>query len=395
MLIVIGLSIALVAGGIRLFSRRAAKPAVGAKPGQSQTASLTVTAAPVETTRIARTLNVTGRVAARDDLIPVLPQVTGLQIKQVLVKEGDVVQAEQVMAVLDQSVLYTQIKQAEAQLQSAQAVVEQRLAALAQAQATLKDAHIELQRYQALALAGAVSRKALDTRVTAVAKDLEVVRVTQANINSAQADVRNNVAKGAQLRTQLAQTMVHAPVSGVVAQKLARIGDLTNGMQKLFSIIRNGLLEVDAQVPANELPQVRIDAPTLITSTAFFRVHLQGRVREIAPLVDTPRRQATVKIDLPSTSLLQPGLFVRVAITTNTATSLIVPAQSVVTPATGGRIVFLLGAQGIVHAQPVQVGGIVNSDRIEIKQGLKVGDRVVVTSAASLNDGERVIAKRK
>ena len=254
----------------------------------------------------------------------------------------------------------------------------------------MREAKQELQRYQALANSGAISLQDLDTRVTTAATDREAVRVAEANIASAEADVRNNAAHVKQIRTQLAQTIVRAPVSGIVAEKIARVGDVTNGTQKLFSIIQNGLLEVQAQVPATELPQVRINAPTLITSGNDSQVHLQGRVREIAPLVNTQSREATVKINLPLTSLLRPGLFVRAAITTNTTRGLTVPSQSVVSPTTGGHIVFLLAEDGTVHAQSVQVGEVINGNRIEIKQGLNAGDRIVVAGAGFLNDGERV-----
>jgi len=389
LLIGIGLGIAIAAGGVRLFSRPATKFLVGAQQSKSQSLGQSVTVAPVETTLITHTINVTGTVSARDDLIPILPQTTGLQIKQVLVKEGEVVQAGQVMAVLDKSVLQTQIDQAQAQLQSAQAVVGQRQAARAQAQATLNEAQQELRRYQILANQGAISRQDLDTRATSVATDQQAVRVAEANINGAQADVRNNLAKVEQLRTQLAQTVVRAPVNGVVAEKIARIGDVTSGTQKLFSIIRNGLLEVDAQVPATQLPQVRINSRALITSTTDSRIRLQGRVREIAPLVDPQSRQAKVKIDIPPTQLLRPGLFVQAAITTNTTTGLTIPAQSVVTPSTGIPVVFLSG-KGIVRAQSVKVGEIVKGDQVEVKQGLGVGDRVVVAGAGYLKDGDRV-----
>ena len=385
-----GIGIAIAVGGTRLFPRPAAKPPVAANQGQSETASQSVTIAPVETTFIARRLNVTGTVAARDDLIPVLPQTTGLQIKQVLVREGDVVKAGQVMATLDQSVLKAQIDQAQAQLESAQAVVGQRQAARAQAQATLSDAQQQLRRYQTLANQGAISAQDLETRATTVATDQEAVRVAEANIRSAQADVSNNVARVEQLRIQLAQTVVRAPVNGVVAEKIARIGDVTNGTQKLFSIIRNGLLEVDADVPQTQLPQVRIAAPALITSNADSRVRLQGQVREIAPLVNKDTRQATVKIDVPPTELLRPGLFVRAAITTNTATGLTVPAQSVLSSATGGSTVFLVSGDGKARSQSVEVGEIVNGQRVEIKQGLKLGDRVVVAGAGYLKDGDHI-----
>jgi multidrug efflux pump subunit AcrA (membrane-fusion protein) len=160
---------------------------------------MSVTVAPVQTTSVARTLNVTGTVAARD-LIPVLPQTTGLQIKQILVEEGDVVKQGQVIAVLDNSVLQAQINEARADIESNQAVVGQRQAALAQARATLAEAQRNLQRYQELANAGAISRQELDTRATTAATAREAVRVAQANISSASADVRSSRASLAQLK---------------------------------------------------------------------------------------------------------------------------------------------------------------------------------------------------
>lgn len=383
-----GLGMAISVGGMRLISRPTATPNV-ARPNQPQAASMSVTVAPVENTTIASTLNVTGSVAARDDLIPILPQVTGLQIRQILVREGNVVQAGQVLAILDNSVLRAQLDQAKAQVESDKAVVQQKRAALAQAQATFAEARQQRRRYEELVRQGAFSRQELETRITTATTAQEDVRLAQANISSAQADVRSSIAKVQQLQTQLEQTVVRAPVKGVVAEKIAQLGDVTNGTQKLFSIIRNGQLEVDAQVPATQLPQVRVGASARITSDADNRVRLQGRVREIAPLVDPQTRQATVKIDLPQTNLLRPGLFVRAAITTNTATGLTVPSQSVVSPATGGSIVFLLLGDGKVRAHSVKVGEIVNGNRVEI-QGLKVGDAVVVDGAGYLKDGDRV-----
>lgn len=389
LLIGTGLGIAIAIAGTKLLSRPVPNQNL-TQSSPAQAPSMSVTVAPVESTRVVRALNVTGSVAARGDLIPVLPQTTGLQIEQILVGEGDTVKAGQVMATLNNSVLQAQLDQAQAQLQSAQAVVRQRQAARAQAQANLVEAQQELRRYQSLANAGAISRQELDVRATNAATAQESVRVADANIISAQADVRNNAAKVKQLSTQLGQTTVRAPVSGVVAEKIARIGDIANSTQRLFSIIQNGLLEVQAQVPATQLPQVRIGASAQITSDNDSRVRLQGIVREIAPLVNQENRQATVKINLPPTSLLRPGLFVRAAITTSNTTSLTVPAQAVVSPATGGSTVFLLGENDTVRAQPVEVGEIVNGDRVEIKQGLKLGDRIVVAGAGYLKDGDRV-----
>jgi multidrug efflux pump subunit AcrA (membrane-fusion protein) len=196
-----GLGIVLALGGTRFLSRPTAKAPTVAQQSPQQPA-MSVTVAPVQATRVARTLNVTGTVAARD-LIPVLPQTTGLQIEQLLVDEGDVVKKGQIIAVLDNSVLQAQINEARADVESNQAVVGQRQAALAQARATLAEAERNFQRYQQLASAGAISRQELDTRATAAATAREAVRVAQANINSAVADVRSTRATLAQQQTQL------------------------------------------------------------------------------------------------------------------------------------------------------------------------------------------------
>ena len=384
----IGLGMAIAVVGMPILSHLFAKNSKVVKHNRSPTVDQSVAVEPARLTRIAHTLNVTGTVVARDSLIPVLPLTTGLQIKQVLVKEGDVVQAGQQIAVLDQSVLQTQLEQAQAELEEAQALVEERLADRAQSQAKLAEAQRELQRYQTLANAGAISRQELDTRATTVETDLEGIRIIQANISNAQAQVHLNVAHVKQLQVQMTQTVVRAPVSGVIAEKIAQVGDVT-GTQKLFSIIRDGLLEVQAQVPEIKLPQVKIGALAQITSAIDSQIHLQGQVKSIAPIIDPQNRQAKIEIDLPLTRLLRPGQFVQAAIAINSTNELTVPAQSVLSQATGGWLVFVLLANGTVRAQPVQVGEI-KGNQIEIKQGLEVGNRVVVTGAGFLHDGDRV-----
>lgn len=383
-----GLGIVLALGGTRFLARPTAKAPTVAQQSPQQPA-MSVTVAPVQTTRVARTLNVTGSVAARD-LIPVLPQTTGLQIEQLLVDEGDVVKKGQVMAILDNSVLEAQINEARADVESNQAVVGQRQAALAQARATLAEAERNFQRYQQLASAGAISRQELDTRATAAATAREAVRVAQANINSASADVRSTRATLAQQQTQLGQTVVRAPAGGLVAEAPAEVGDVASGTQKLFSIIQNGALELQAQVSATELPQVRINTPALITYDADPRVRLPGRVREISPLVDPESRKATVKINLPPTSLLRSGMFARAAITTATVPGLTVPAKAVLPQPDGSVTVFVLLSDNTVKAQTVELGGVPNGSSVEIKNGLKQGDRVVIAGAGYLKDGDRI-----
>ncbi|MDP8963478.1 MAG: efflux RND transporter periplasmic adaptor subunit [Cyanobacteriota bacterium] len=385
----VGLGIALSAGAATLLPKLASKGKPETKTQQQAPPSQTVTVASAQASRIARVLNTTGTVAARD-LVPVLPQANGLQVKQILVGEGQEVKAEQVMAVLDDSVLRAQIEGAKAEIESKQATVQQRQAALQQARATQADAQRTLERFQILANNGAISRQELDTRSTTAATTAEATRVAQANIGTAQADVRSSVAKLQQLQTQLGQTVVRAPVSGVVAEKIVNLGDVTNGTQKLFTLIGNGALELQAQVPATQLSQVRTGASAKITSDSDSRVSLSGTVREIAPLVNAQSRQALVRIDVPATTLLRPGMFARAAITTTTNTGVTVPNKAVQPQSDGSTMVFLLLGEDKVQARKVEVGEIVNGGNVEIKNGLKQGDRVVVAGAGYLKDGDRV-----
>ncbi|MEO8894095.1 MAG: efflux RND transporter periplasmic adaptor subunit [Coleofasciculaceae cyanobacterium] len=383
----LGLGIALTAGAGLILPKLTATKQAAPKIQQPAAPSQTVTVATAQTSRITRTLTATGSVAARD-LIPVLPQANGLQIKQILVGEGQEVKAGQVMAVLDDSVLRTQIEGARADVVSKQAIVAQRQATLQQTRATLADADRTLQRYQTLANNGAISRQELDTRATTTATSKEAVRVAEANIGTAKADVNSTVAKVQQLETQLGQAVVRAPVSGMVAEKIANVGDVS-GTQKLFTIIGNNALELQALVPEVQLPQVKIGSSVQITSDTDNRVRLSGSVREIAPLVNTQSRQATVKIDIPATNLLRPGMFVRAAINTGLATAVVVPRKAVLPQSDGSSSVFLLLGEDKVQARRVELGSTVNDD-VEIKNGLQVGDRIVVAGAGYLKDGDTV-----
>ncbi|MDZ8183440.1 MAG: efflux RND transporter periplasmic adaptor subunit [Nostoc sp. ChiSLP02] len=439
-----GLGIAIAFGGMAILSGLSSRQqsAVGDKKINP---AMTVTFATVENARILRTLKTTGTVAPRD-LIPILPQVNGLQIKSIPqdITEGALVKKGQVLAILDDSVLQNQITQAKADVDSKQAdvnsrqadlasrqadlianqaIVQQKKADLAQAKARLEEAAKNYQRYQKLADSGTISRQELDTRSYAVKTAIEVVNLSQENVRSAQAtvrsaqsnitnaqaaikkakaDVNSSVARMQQLQTQLAQTLVRAPVSGVIAEKLARVGDVTGvppqtqvgtvigGTQKLFSIIQDEKLELQAKVPETQLKQVKIATSVQITSDIEPRVRSQGRVREIQPLINDLRREAIVKIDLPPTTSLKPGMFARAAITTNSDMTMVVPQKAVQSQPDSSVIVFTLSGEDTVRSQKVELGDPVNGDKVEIKNGLQLGDRVIVDGAAYLKDGDKV-----
>jgi multidrug efflux pump subunit AcrA (membrane-fusion protein) len=88
--------------------------------------------------------------------------------------------------------------------------------------------------------------------------------------------------------------------------------------------------------------------------------------------------------------LLKPGVFAKAAITTNTAIGIAIPQKAVLPQADGSAIVFILSEADTVRAHKVEVGEILNGDRLEIKSGLPANARVVVNGTGYLKDGYKV-----
>lgn len=473
----VGAGVLLATLGGRLLSGESSD-APPAATETERTPSQTVTAATVEAQSVSRTLSATGTVVATD-LLPILPQITGLQIVDVRVEEGDVVNAGEVLAVLDNSVLQAQLSGALSQVDSASASVDAAVADISQAEAARRQAQADLERartgveqarsrvvqaeanrdrarsaveqaranldqaeaenrrYQQLAREGAISQQEADFRRTDVRtareelnKALEDVRVAEAEIQSARADVTNaranvtsaqatlestragidasqagvgNAEAGVQnqaavvqeLETRIAQTRVTAPESGIVAERLARVGDVTSGSGTLFTLIAEGQLELQLTVPETELPSIDPGAAVRITSDADPSIDLNGRVREILPTLDPDTREAIVEVDLPRDDRLRPGMFLEGDITTDSVQGLTIPTEAVVPQADGTAKVFRLNPDNTVTAVTVEVGEVVGNEnldsaRIEILSGLDTGDRVVASGAGYLKDGDLV-----
>jgi HlyD family secretion protein len=189
---------------------------------------------------------------------------------------------------------------------------------------------------------------------------------------------------------QLNDARVVAPVSGKIAQRHARVGDITSATQKLFTIIQNGRLELLLKVPETQLSLIRVGQAVKITSQQNRQLNLTGKVREIEPLVDEQSRQATVKVDLPVQKALKPGMFLQVEIVTSQSSGLTVPMGAVLPQTDGSAIAFVVQANNTVKAEPIQLGEILPNQQVEITRGLQSGDRVVVKGAAYLKDGNTI-----
>jgi HlyD family secretion protein len=321
-------------------------------------AVLTVSTEPVGAARMADTIELTGGVAAWDQL-PIMPGVNGLRITQVLLDEGQVAAKGQLLAQLDDAAIRAQLAQAKARLLSAQANVAQ-----------AEDAH---RRFASLSAEGGVSASEMTQRRTAV-------DTARAQLAEAQAAI-------GQFEVQLAQTRVTAPESGLVIKRDAHLGDVSAVGKPLFTLVRDNRLELQALAPEAYLGRIRAGQSAEVSSDALPGLKVLARVRDVAPAVEAQSRQATVRITLPPRSGFKVGMFARAQIELGAQQVLAVPAGAVVSQADGSAVFVLDGRQARLRKVST---GTRQGDRVAITQGLTPGERVVINGVGFLKDGDLV-----
>lgn len=272
--------------------------------------------------------------------INVSPVAAG-RVKRLLVKETDTVEQGQILAYMDDSTLQGQLAQAQGQLAAAEASLQLSTAGnrpeeildaqakLAEAQATLRNAESTFEQDRGLYAAGAIAQRELQSSQSE--RDAAIARVSQAEqaltiqkagarreeIARAQADVSAAQGNVAYLQSQIDNTVIRAPFSGVVIRTYADPGAFvapTTSASAENSATSSSILalgtqnQVVANVAETSIGRMRIGQPATIQADAFPGKQLKGQVTEIAP-------QSTVEQNVTSfevkVSLSDPNAMLR------------------------------------------------------------------------------------
>ncbi len=311
-----------------------------------------------------------------------------------LSSEGAVAQQQADFRQTDVLTAEEDVRVAVANLEAARTQVDNAKAQKINAQANVANAQAQVEAQAANVLASAANVENARSQVQSQAAN---ILASEANVGNAAAEVQTDRANVAQLQTQLEQTVIRAPESGLIAKRMARVGDVTSSSGILFEVMRDGELELQVEVPETQLPQVQPGTAVWVKSDADAKINLRGTVREIAPTIDAKTRKALVKVNLPASDRLRAGMFLKAIITTTTSQGTTVPAKAVLPQPDGSKVIYKLGENDTAIAQRVEVGQIVGKStedlantHIEILKGLKPGDRVIVNGAGYVKDGDRV-----
>ncbi|MFC7377104.1 efflux RND transporter periplasmic adaptor subunit [Brevundimonas sp. GCM10030266] len=328
----------------------------GEEKADTGASAQTVAVQTATTQNLARTVTASGTVTAWEE-VPVGAETGGLVATAVYVDEGSYVRQGQPLVQMNTALLDAQVRQQQAAVQTAEANAARDDAALARAQ-ELKER-------------GFLSQASLDTA-------LANQRASAANLASARAAL-------AETRTRQSQATIRAPVSGQIISRSVTRGQIISAGTELFRMVRDGRLELDAQVPETELALIRAGQTAQVTSSQA--APTTGTVRIVTPEVNAETRLGLARVALAPGSALRPGMFARAVIDVGEQPATVVPTASILYRNNQAGV-FVMASGDTVRFQPITVLNR-QQDRTAVS-GVAVGARVVVQGAGFLNQGDRV-----
>ncbi len=308
------------------------------------------------------------------------------------VEEGSFVKKNEVVARLENQDVSASKDQAAANVNVARFTLEQ-------AQAELRDATVSLNRNKELLSRGVVARQTYDDVLARYEKAVAGVAAAEAVLKAATAGLEGVTAL-------LEYTLIRAPFDAVVLTKDADIGDIVtplgaaaNAKAAVVTIADMSSLEVEADVSESNLSQVRLSQPCEIQLDAFPEQRFRGEVHLRVPTADRSKATVMVKVRfVDKDSRILPEMSAKVAFLSRPVTGeekkpRIALHQSAVVNRKNLKAVFLVKGNKVIET-PVSLGGPIG-DMVEVLQGVKVGDQVVLNPSDRLKDGSKIRIEEK
>lgn len=333
-----------------------------------------VTTMPLEERQMERSLAITGTLMPRDEIF-IGTALQDQRIREVLVEEGDQVVQGQVLIRLETDILTTKLNDADSRVARA-------ISAVAEKEAQRAEAEASFRRTEKLRETGVANIQTYDERrATFLAAD-HALKALKAELTQAEAQV-------AEAKLQLERAEIKAPESGLVSERRAQIGAMP-GTDPLLKLIRNGDVELAADVPEADLPLVKPGQFVAVRFTGVDHV-LEGEVRIVAPKVDPRTRLGTVKVMLPKDPVVRPGIFARGSLLLERRTVVAVADTAVLYEEPGNKpYVYVVNDEQRVMRRFIEPG-MRRDGYIEVRSGLDPQERVVRSASAFLQEGDKIL----
>ena len=359
--------LALVAGGLQRFlaDRQTKKDALAASTAAKAAVAVELVATDVTT---AKMLNVTQGLAISGSLKAVNSAVVKARVagelQALIVREGDFVKAGQIIARIDASELQSRVRQAREQAGSAKAQAD-----VAQRQ---------FDNNKALVDQGFISKTALDTSL--------------ANLNAAQSTYKAALAGSDIAKKSVDDTVLKAPISGQVAQRMAQTGERVGVDTRIVEIVDLSRLELEATLSAADSTKIQVGQVAQLQIEGSLKT-VAAKVVRVNPTAQAGSRSvlAYLSIDNAAAQPLRQGLFAQGSLGAGQAALLAVPVGSVRTDRPAPYVQAIENSQVVYKTVGLGERGTADGVDVVAITGLKEGAVVLRSNVGSLREGTPVM----
>jgi membrane fusion protein (multidrug efflux system) len=319
---------------------------------------------PSERRDVVDSIRATGQLIAKAEAT-IAAQVAG-QVTEIRVQEGEAVESNAIVLVIDPARRQLEVANAQAQL--------------AEARAELAVAARNYGRTKRLSKGNIASEARLDEDRT---------RESLARSAAAGAEARLGLANRA-----LEDAMVRAPFSGLIARRHVSVGEYLTIGTTLFDLVALDPIEVEFTLAEIDSSKVALGHPVEISIAPYPDETFAATVSMISPTIDPRTRTLRVKAELANPDgRIRPGLFAHTDLGVSERRGVIVVPEDSIVQRADGSVLFRLTAEGRVERLSVETGVRIEG-WVEITQGLSPGDVVVVRGQSRLDDGVAVSVRR-
>ncbi|MDD3643318.1 MAG: efflux RND transporter periplasmic adaptor subunit, partial [Candidatus Krumholzibacteria bacterium] len=188
---------------------------------------------------------------------------------------------------------------------------------------------------------------------------------------------------------ELKYTGIRTPISGVVAERRIKVGNMILQNQPVFRVSGLDPLIAVLHVPEQQLERMRAGQKALLAIDALGGAEFAGRIDRISPVVDsgTGTLKVTIEVHDP-TGRLRPGMFARVKVVYDVhQNTIMVPKDAIITEDRESAVFVV--RDSTAYRTGVTLG-YTNTSHVEVLAGVSPGDTIVTTGKASLKDSARV-----
>jgi multidrug efflux system membrane fusion protein len=314
-------------------------------------------------------------------------------------QEGDTVAKGTVLARLRESDYVVKLNQATSQIAEARATIEQAKSQLAEAKANLEDAKLDFDRAANLFAAQSLTKADYDAAKARYEMAQARVEAARAQIERTQAKTMGAGQQREEMEIALQDSALKAPMDAVVLKRNIEVGTLVSPGTVGFVLADTSSVKAVFGVPDLVVQRLKVGSTLAITTEAIPGVEFRGQITALSPAADPKSRVFEVEITLPNPrNQLKAGMIASVSLDgeRSTESHASVPLSAVVRSGGSGDdyAVFALEEQAgkqIARLRKVRLGPVFGN-AVVVAEGLQVGERVIVTGATLVADGEPVRA---